>query len=94
MSLPELPACVDRDDAEQIVRFVVARAGLLSKNRVLVREIAEICDFRPDVLSRFMREGRFTMRAAMMVEAGLGRDFIQWEWLVNPVECVRNGSLI
>lgn len=94
MSLPALPSCVNREDSEQIVRFVVSRAALLSKNTVLVREIADICGLRPDVLSRFMREGRFTTRAAMIIENGLGRDFIQWEWLVNPVECVRNGSLI
>lgn len=93
MSHIPLPEHLKIAGAEDILRFVISRAGLYCSNIITIKEVAEKCDLRPDVVSRFIREGHFTPAAAMKVESGLGRDYIKWEWLVNPVQCVRNGSM-
>lgn len=93
MSHLPLPAHLQNGDAEHVLRFVVTRAGLYSRNTALIREIAEACNLRPDVLSRFFREGHFTPKAAMKIENGLGRQYICWEWLVNPLQSLKNGSM-
>lgn len=92
LQLP-LPSHLQAAEPEQILRFLVIRAGLYSLNSTLITEIAGKCKIRPDIVSRFIREGHFTSKAALKIENGLGRDFIRWEWLVNPTECVKNGSI-
>jgi len=93
MSHLPLPAHLNKGDAEAVLRFIISRAGLYALNSALVRDVAKKCELRADVLSRFLREGHFTPKAAMKIENGLGREYVHWEWLVNPQESVRNGSL-
>lgn len=93
MSQLPLPDHLKDADDEGILRFVITRAGLYAINSGLVKEIAEHCELRPDVLSRFMREGHFSPRAATLIESRLGRHYVQWEWLVNPRECLKNGGI-
>lgn len=93
MSHLPLPTHLLEDDAPNALRFLVTRAGLYSINSSVIRDIAFQCKMRPDALSRFIREGYFTPKAAEKVEKGLGRDFIRWEWLVSPTNCVKNGSV-
>lgn len=93
MSHLPLPQHLQNADAEHVLRFVVSRAGLYSHNASSIKEIADLCGLRPDILSRFFREGHFTPRAAAKIENGLGREYVKWEWLVKPCESVKNGSM-
>lgn len=93
MSQLPLPAHLKTGNAEHVLRFVVTRAGIYAVNSGLVRDIAHRCKMRPDAVSRFMREGHFTAKAAVKIETGLGREYVHWEWLVNPLESLKNGSL-
>lgn len=80
-------------EAEQILRFLIARANIYAFNAVDLKTMAYRSNMRADMLSRFIREGRFTVDSALKIENACGREYVQWEWLCNPVGCMENGEI-
>lgn len=89
-----LPEHLNKGSDSDILRFVVLRAIVYAFNSKDLKTLADKSGVRADSLTRFIANGAFTPRAANRIEKAVGRDFIRWEWLVNPVISFKNGDII
>lgn len=76
-----------------ILAFLIARAGVYAFNARDLKTMAHKSGLRADNLSRFIRDGKFSVAAAEQIEKVCGREYVRWEWLVNPVRCMESGEI-
>lgn len=93
MSQP-LPFPKHFDSDSDLLRFVIVRAALYSLNSKEIKAVAAASGLRADTITRSICAGKFSTRAANRIEKACGRDYIRWEWLVNPRISLENGSIV
>lgn len=89
-----IPLNTDRLKTDtEILNFVISRANIYAFNARDLKTMAHKSNIRADNLSKFIREGRFPVSTAEKIEKACGREYVRWEWLVNPTACMENGEI-
>jgi hypothetical protein len=93
MSLPTLPDYLETATDSETLRFLISRASVYKFNCSRLVSLSKATGIRADLISRYIANGAFTTKAATRIENAVGRDLVHWEWLVNPVHCLKSGDI-
>lgn len=79
---------------QEIIRFVLIRASVYAFNSPSFSGLSKMSGLHRLLIMRSISNGRFSPKAAQVLENACSRQYLHWEWLVNPSLCLKNGMII